>query len=123
MQLAQGHRPITFSVAVLAILVLLSNLMVNNHYLQIMLLVMSIFFIFTLFFFRDPERSIPRSNGVVAAADGKIIEIEQKSGNIIIKTMMSPFNVHVTRMPLTGKIISIDKSDYNILVYIGLEYY
>lgn len=79
-------------------------------------------FIFTLYFFRDPERNIPeRDNIIVSPADGKILNIVEIASNSYIKEkaykisiFMSPLNVHVNRIPIDGKI------DY--LNYIPGEY-
>lgn len=65
---------------------------------------------FMLFFFRDPRRVSPDSRGaVVAPADGKVIEIQtrtyyEKLGAEVskISVFMSPFNVHVNRIPSGG---------------------
>jgi phosphatidylserine decarboxylase len=66
-----------------------------------------------IWFFRDPDRHIPEGeNRVVCPADGKIIKIEEApcpyllEGNALkISVFMNVFNVHVNRMPLTGKIV------------------
>lgn len=67
--------------------------------------------LFTLFFFRDPERDIPvGQNQIVAPADGKIIDISEVdddyAGGRVIKVsiFLSVFNVHINRIPATGKI-------------------
>jgi phosphatidylserine decarboxylase len=62
-------------------------------------------------FFRDPDRNI--GNDIVAVADGKIREIsnvkDKDIGECIkISTFMNIHNVHVTRMPISGKTLSID---------------
>ncbi|MBN2571551.1 MAG: phosphatidylserine decarboxylase family protein [Ignavibacteriales bacterium] len=72
----------------------------------------SLIFLFTLYFFRDPERNISKkSNIIVSPADGKIIKIEEIDSNSYIKEkshkisiFMSPLNVHVNRIPIDGKI-------------------
>ncbi|MFH0924322.1 MAG: phosphatidylserine decarboxylase family protein [bacterium] len=71
--------------------------------------------IFTLFFFRDPERKIPSGENIfVSPADGKIIQIKkvqedrdlpQKS--LLVSIFMSVFNVHVNRAPCNGVIKDI----------------
>ena len=89
-----------------------------------------IFFLFWKFIFlRDPERTIPEGNNIVAPADGRIIkileinknEIEIEKGFGKIKTMtkdiaencyvvsifMSPFNVHINRAPIEGVVTSV----------------
>ncbi len=67
--------------------------------------------IFTIFFFRNPHRIIPfGEDGVLAPADGTIIYLgnarEENLGEEMIKVsiFMSVFNVHINRVPLSGKI-------------------
>ncbi len=72
----------------------------------------TIFFVFTLYFFRDPERTSPtKSNIIVSPADGKVLLIKEVEENeflkeeaIQISVFMSPFNVHVNRIPISGKV-------------------
>ena len=66
--------------------------------------------LFSLFFFRDPNRVIlSQPNSIVSAADGKIKAIEEiyestylKEPAIKIVTFLSPFNVHINRSPIDG---------------------
>lgn len=81
---------------------------------------------FLMQFFRDPKRKIPTEEGVVVApADGKILKgkidylkvvtkddddvlehvLDEDEKGILISTFMSPFDVHVQRAPVTGKIL------------------
>ena len=68
--------------------------------------------VFTLNFFRDPERTTPRDeNFVIAPADGKVILIQEvaeheylKSDAVQVSIFMSPLNVHVNRFPISGKV-------------------
>jgi phosphatidylserine decarboxylase len=68
--------------------------------------------VFFLIFFRDPERS-PSGSGIVAPADGIIKSIEKESrvetDYTRIITFMNVHNVHVNRIPLDGKVISIER--------------
>lgn len=74
-----------------------------------------ILLLFIIFFFRDPERDIPAdTNVIVSPADGKIIKIEQiyeheylKKDVIKISIFMSPFNVHINRIPFNGIVIAV----------------
>lgn len=64
---------------------------------------------FFLWFFRDPERSIPAIRGaVVSPADGKVTDISQVQSNgesrTRISIFLSVFDVHVNRCPMTGVI-------------------
>jgi phosphatidylserine decarboxylase len=70
-----------------------------------------IYFIFTLYFYRDPERSIPVEPGIIIApADGKILLKETVDhpitgqGSTLVSIFMSPFNVHVNRIPVDGQV-------------------
>jgi len=81
---------------------------------------------FIMQFFRDPKRNIPNDDGVVVApADGKILKgkidclkivsptddpvmkhiLNEGEKGILISTFMSPFDVHVQRAPVSGKIL------------------
>ncbi|QIK16610.1 phosphatidylserine decarboxylase family protein [Blattabacterium sp. DPU] len=79
-----------------------------------------IFYFFLIFFFRNPKRNF---NGIyenenkeiiISPADGKILSIQKIFENeffhkncICISVFMSPFNVHVNRFPVSGKIIYV----------------
>ncbi|WP_031483647.1 phosphatidylserine decarboxylase family protein [Maridesulfovibrio frigidus] len=62
-------------------------------------------------FFRDPERVAPEDvDAVVSPADGKVIKVEYSDDPLTgemrqsICIFMNVFNVHVNRMPVSGKI-------------------
>jgi phosphatidylserine decarboxylase precursor-related protein len=68
--------------------------------------------LFSVFFFRNPERSTPAGeNKVIAPADGeviflgKVIEPHTSTEMEKISIFMSVFNVHVNRAPLTAKVV------------------
>lgn len=71
--------------------------------------------VFVVSFFRDPERSIPGDPGaIVAPADGRIINVARNEDArfldgeaTLISIFMSPLNVHVNRVPVTGRIVDI----------------
>lgn len=70
--------------------------------------------LFTVYFFRDPERCIPEDDhAVVAPADGRIVfcgeVVDDRYGvepSYKVSIFMSVFNVHVNRAPCAGTIIS-----------------
>ncbi len=76
-------------------------------------LVFLILIIYTLAFFRDPDRLVPVDpNAVVAAADGTVTEIAEVEETEILKTktrrvgiFLSIFDVHTNRAPIDGRII------------------
>ena len=109
MQLAQGHKAVTFPVAGLTFAIILLNVWLHDVLVRLLLVFSLVMLLFILFFFRDPERQIPDSPGILAPADGKIIETTDSKGYSSIKIMMSLFDVHVTRMPIDGKILSIKR--------------
>lgn len=66
-------------------------------------------------FFRDPERVQPMDvDAVVAPADGKVIKSERMTDPVTgesrqaVCIFMNVFNVHVNRIPVSGKIASIN---------------
>jgi phosphatidylserine decarboxylase len=72
--------------------------------------------LFTIYFFRDPERRNESSEKtVLAPADGRILGVHTLDGreNLLgepgtkVSIFMSVFNVHVNRIPATGKISEI----------------
>jgi phosphatidylserine decarboxylase len=56
--------------------------------------------LFLVFVFRDPNRRV--GDGIVAAADGTVREIDRERG--MVSTYLALRNVHVTRAPLAGKV-------------------
>jgi phosphatidylserine decarboxylase len=67
---------------------------------------------FFLWFFRDPERTIPQEAGaLVSPGDGKVTDVSPvTSGSnklTRISIFLSVFNVHVNRSPVTGTIREI----------------
>ena len=88
--------------------------------------------LFLLNFYRDPKRTIPKGNNIVAPADGKVINIVKVKNNAKIKKgllgrihiltkdiakecyvvsiFMSPLNVHINRSPIDGVVKSIKHS-------------
>ncbi len=77
---------------------------------------MCILTLFTVYFFRDPERRQEAHNSMVLApADGRILDIQMMAGEdnllgepaVKLSIFMSIFNVHVNRIPARGKILRI----------------
>ena len=74
-----------------------------------------ILFLFSIYFFRDPERKASADkNEIISPADGKIIYAEKiydarylKKDVFKISIFMSLFNVHVNRVPISGNVIEI----------------
>jgi len=71
--------------------------------------------LFVLYFFRDPERTVPQDAGaVVSPADGKVIVVKDifeptylKQEVKQISIFLSVFNVHVNRSPISGTVETV----------------
>ncbi len=69
--------------------------------------------LFSVYFFRNPDRTVPLEKGaVVSPADGKVVFVGTVEENrllncemIKVSIFMSVFNVHVNRVPCSGKVI------------------
>ncbi len=67
---------------------------------------------FFLWFFRDPERTIPTAAGaLVSCADGKVTDVSSVQVNGEARTRISiflnVFNVHVNRSPVSGAVTDV----------------
>lgn len=100
-------------VAIISFLLIVIGILVNNGFIRYPLLIIAIFLIvFTLNFFRDPERIIPsKENIAVSPADGRVLFVKEVIDEKFIKgkakqisIFMSPLNVHVNRIPISGKV-------------------
>jgi phosphatidylserine decarboxylase len=73
------------------------------------------FWVFLVSFFRDPERTIPTdTDALLSPADGTIISVGEMEepdfpgGRAFrVSIFLSPFNVHVNRVPRTGRVVAI----------------
>lgn len=70
--------------------------------------------LFIVYFFRNPERIVPKKeDAIVAPADGVIIYLgnareEHLSEEMLkISIFMSVFNVHVNRVPFNGRVLDV----------------
>ncbi|MGB9605302.1 MAG: phosphatidylserine decarboxylase [Bryobacteraceae bacterium] len=63
---------------------------------------------FCLYFFRDPERQIPKGDVAVAPADGKVLSVLAVAPGLTrVSIFMSIFDVHVNRAPIAGRITQV----------------
>jgi phosphatidylserine decarboxylase len=66
--------------------------------------------LFMAFFFRDPKRYPPTDQDVIVSpADGRVTSIrslapEQVDSATVVSIFLSPFDVHINRAPIPGKI-------------------
>lgn len=72
----------------------------------------SLLAVFFLWFFRDPERAVPQTSGlIVSPADGKVTAIDtvliQGVPQTRISIFLNVFNVHVNRSPISGTVKNV----------------
>ncbi len=108
---------------IISFLLIISAVLLNNQPIKIILIVAAILLVvFTLNFFRDPERNTPlQENILVSPADGTVLFVKDiESAGFIngkakqLSIFMSPLNVHVNRIPIDGKVelINYHKGEY-----------
>ena len=110
----EGYKILGYSFIALVVLNIIVNIIWNDsEFARWAFVICSIlFYIFLLFFFRLPVRSLEPDTGLIyAPADGKVVVIEETMENEYFKDMrlqvsifMSPFNMHSNRYPVTGKV-------------------
>lgn len=112
-------------VAIISFVILAAGILINNGYIKYPLIILAVLLIiFTLNFFRDPERTPPqRDDVIVSPADGKILFVKDIVDNKflndkakMISVFMSPLNVHVNRIPIDGV---VEKVEYHKGEYIA----
>ena len=74
-------------------------------------LMVALLILFSLYFFRDPQRISPNNHGFISPGDGKIVQIIDIEDADIgkakqISIFLSVFNVHSQRVPISGKVVS-----------------
>jgi phosphatidylserine decarboxylase len=70
-------------------------------------LVLGLFWLILLMFFRDPERKAGR--GIVSAADGVVDWVRSDGRWLVISVFMNLHNVHVNRAPLPGVTVRVTR--------------
>ncbi|HEX9700799.1 MAG TPA: phosphatidylserine decarboxylase [Acidobacteriota bacterium] len=61
-------------------------------------------------FFRDPERlDVAPADAVLAPADGRVVDVAARPDGVHIAIFLSIFNVHVTRAPVGGALLSWER--------------
>ena len=99
--------------AIISFLIIVLAIFLNNNIAKVSLIIVAFLLLcFTLYFFRDPERNPPQKDDVVVSpADGRVLFVKEVVDNKFINgkanqvsIFMSPLNVHVNRIPITGKV-------------------
>ena len=107
-----GYSTLGWIALILFILIAVS-LLVNSNFIRYALWIISgILLVFSLNFFRDPDRTVPNKNDIIVSpADGKVLIVKEVYEERFlneeahqISIFMSPLNVHVNRIPISGRV-------------------
>mgnify|MGYP001403656932 FL=1 len=110
----EGFTIIIVSFVLIAVAAMLADQFIGVKWLRITLqLVLLVFLVLILQFFRNPDRPpLGLEDAVVSPVDGKVVivkEVEEpeyfKGKRLQVSIFMSPLNVHVTRYPVSGKVV------------------
>lgn len=116
MKLTRYGADVIVVMALITLGLVLAVLFVDIPWLRGLLIGLALFLgCFTLYFFRDPERAIPLADDdrsvVISPADGKIVVIHEVEENEYhharvrqISIFLSPLDVHVNRIPVSGRV-------------------
>ncbi len=97
-------------------LILLSGFVLQSAWAWVSAILGIFVILFTLWFFRDPQRTIPTHaledhSLIIAPADGKVVEIIEMEESEFFKgkarqisIFLSPLDVHVNRSPVSGTV-------------------
>jgi phosphatidylserine decarboxylase len=110
--MAKDGWPFVLPFAAVAILTLLAAFRGGQLWLWILGFFFSFLTLFFAYFFRDPERKIPSGeNLILSPADGTVMAIEKTHEPLFLKTesqkisiFLSPLDVHINRIPASGKV-------------------
>lgn len=109
MRFAKDGVPVIIAVLFLALIIIAAGWIFNNTLSYFLYLIAIGISGFTLFFFRDPERSLPERECIVAPADGKVISIDNMREDTYlngsarqITIFLSLMDIHVNRYPVSG---------------------
>jgi len=110
----EGFFIISISFILTTTFFILSDLLIKSLFIKYSIQFLSVFFlVLILQFFRNPKRSVsPDNKLILSPVDGKVVIIDSvfekeyfKDNRKQVSIFMSPINVHVTRFPISGKIV------------------
>jgi len=102
---------VAIPVLLLSLVIAIAGVWISQPILKWLFIFIGAFcFIFTAYFFRDPERKVPENpDAVISPADGKVVVVKDIEENeyfharvMQVSIFMSPVNVHVNRYPVSG---------------------
>ncbi|WP_185857788.1 phosphatidylserine decarboxylase family protein [Blattabacterium cuenoti] len=118
----EGIPFLGYTLLIMIVVIIFSFFLLSRFIFVFISVFFVILYLFFVFFFRNPKRISYDENydqnynkeSIVSPADGKILNVQPvfeneflKKNCICISIFMSPFNVHVNRFPVSGKIIYV----------------
>ncbi len=110
----EGYKILGYGFLILLAVNVIAGIIWAGHPLVrwIFMIASSLLYIFILFFFRFPTRTLEPDQGLIyAPADGKVVVIEEteekeyfKDMRLQVSIFMSPFNMHSNRYPVSGRV-------------------
>lgn len=110
----EGHKIILITFGLCIGLALIANNYLEQNVLKDSIIIaLIVLLILILQFFRNPKRNFIRNESqILSPVDGKVVVIEEvfekeyfNEKRLQISVFMSPLNVHVTRYPVSGKVV------------------
>lgn len=110
----EGQKIILITLFIVVATSLLADYAITNPYFRGGVIVVAVvLLIMVLQFFRNPKRNfLPNDSQIISPVDGKVVVIEEvfekefyNEKRLQVSVFMSPLNVHVTRHPVSGKVI------------------
>lgn len=110
MAIAKEGTPFIIAFAVPALVALVAGLVFGSLVAYGVAVVFLALALFMVYFFRDPERTVPSEAAIVLSpADGKVMVVERIDPNDAesptqVSIFLSPVDVHINRSPIGGTI-------------------
>jgi phosphatidylserine decarboxylase len=110
----EGYKIILTATFIVGISIILIDKFIEDFWTnKLLAFIILLFYVAILQFFRNPKRKTLINNGqIIAPVDGKVVVIEEvfekeyfNDKRLQISIFMSPLNVHVTRYPVSGKVV------------------
>lgn len=110
----EGFKIIFIALVVVIGLSLLANVFVENPTIRGGIIIsLILLLLLVLQFFRNPKRNfLAHPDNVLSSVDGTVVVIEEvfekeyfNDKRLQVSVFMSPINVHVTRYPVSGKVV------------------
>ncbi|MBS1272087.1 MAG: Phosphatidylserine decarboxylase proenzyme [Candidatus Marinimicrobia bacterium] len=110
--MAKEGYPVIGVFLVLTIVFGIAWLFAGSFIWMLLGIVSGVLTLFSVYFFRDPERDVPNDpTKIVSPADGRIVAIQPIQDEFVgvdavrISIFLNIFNVHVNRVPCSGSVV------------------